>query len=294
MKILGAGVALPDGKNGTFPYASDYAVKAARQALAKARCLPSELDLIVGLSVSPSRLANAASIAGPRLGHPVQRDLRAGNAVVFDLLDADWSLALDLTQSHCRQLGYRRALVIRAELLTDVEQAAQGGLSDGAGAIVLAPGQTDNDYPSYADLEAPALLQMHAVPAEYSHTNGFVARLDSLFDPLSGQFKSTPDNVGAAFNTVIQDVLDRIGTTIAELFCESWISSWLPFDTCCHEEKSIAVIAGAANVPPFFQLPAWLGKRIDERAALRPAPLPLMALTLDVFKARLACAPLEI
>lgn len=101
MKILGAGIAVPGGAAHALEFANDYALKAARQALAKARCLPSELDLIVSLSVSPNRMADAAPIAGPRLAHPVQRDLRASNAAVFDLLDADWTLALDLVQSHC-------------------------------------------------------------------------------------------------------------------------------------------------------------------------------------------------
>ncbi|MBN3819830.1 hypothetical protein G3N57_25930, partial [Paraburkholderia sp. Se-20369] len=105
MKILGAAVSIPDPAITAQSCANDYAVKAARQALLQAGCLPSELDLIVSLSISPSRMADAPSIAGPRLAHPVQRDLRARHAAVFDLLDADWTLALDLAQSHCRQLG---------------------------------------------------------------------------------------------------------------------------------------------------------------------------------------------
>ncbi|MFP3334279.1 hypothetical protein SB761_26680, partial [Pseudomonas sp. SIMBA_064] len=59
MKILGAAVAIPDSATTAQSCANDYAIKAARQALLQAGCLPSELDLIVSLSISPSRMADA-------------------------------------------------------------------------------------------------------------------------------------------------------------------------------------------------------------------------------------------
>ena len=67
MKILGAAAAVPAPATTAQSCANDYAIKAARQALQQAGCLPSELDLIVSLSISPSRMADAPSIAGPRL-----------------------------------------------------------------------------------------------------------------------------------------------------------------------------------------------------------------------------------
>lgn len=294
MKILGAGIAVPDGTRDALAYASDYAVKAARLALRQARSLPSELDLIVSLSISPSRLADSPTIAGPRLGHPVQRGLRAANALVFDLLDADWTFALDLAQSHCRQLGCRRALVVRAELLTDVEHAERTGLCDGAGALVIAPGQETRCCASYAELAAPSLASLMAVPARHAHESGFVARAEGSFDPSSGQFAATPGNAGAAVETVIGNVLEGVDAPVTELFCESWVRAWLPFDTWCHSEQRIDVVSGAPDIPAPFQLPAWLAARTNGPLGARRASSVRMALTLDAFKPRLASIAMEI
>ncbi|KVD80993.1 hypothetical protein WS62_25265 [Burkholderia sp. ABCPW 14] len=294
MKILGAGIAISDGAKHALAFANDYAVKAARQALSKARCLPSELDLIVSLSVSPNRMADAAPIAGPRLAHPVQRDLRAANAAVFDLLDADWTLALDFVQSHCRQLGYRRALVVKAEALADVDGTASSGFADGAGAIVLTPGRDDRYHASYADLDAPSLATLDAVPARRTHETGVVARFDSGFDPATGRFRTQPGNADAAVCAVVADVRGKVDAHVCELFRESWLRGWLSDDAGFASESRVDVIDGAADIPPAFQLPAWLATRASGAAGARGDTQIVAALTLDVFKPRIACIAMEI
>ncbi|AGK50664.1 3-Oxoacyl-[acyl-carrier-(ACP)] synthase III family protein [Burkholderia thailandensis MSMB121] len=293
MKILGAGIAIPDGAAHALAFANDYALKAARQALSKARCLPSELDLIVSLSVSPNRMADAAGIAGPRLAHPVQRDLRAANAAVFDLLDADWTLALDLVQSHCRQLGYRRALVVKAEALADVDGAESGGHADGAGAIVLSPGRGDRYHASYADLDAPSLATLAGVSARHAHETGVVARFDGGFDPAAGRFRAVPRNADAAVREVVGDVRSRIDAPVSELFRESWVCGWLADDAGLAsgaQADVIDLIDGDAGVPAAFQLPAWLATRAGARGDARV----VAALTLNAFKPRIACIAMEV
>ncbi|OJB48609.1 hypothetical protein BGV60_13220 [Burkholderia ubonensis] len=295
MKILGAAVALPGAATAAQPYANDYAVNAARQALLQAGCLPSELDLIVSLSISPSRLADAPSIAGPRLAHPVQRDLRARHAVVFDLLDADWTLALDLAQSHSRQLGYRRALVVRAEALADVEQVATSGFADGAGAIVLTPSGHDRGYASsYADLESPPFATLDALPARRVNGALSLARFESRFDHATGRFDGEPANAAAAVRAVVDEVQSRIDRRAATLFCESWLSGWPSIAAGAERESPVDVVAGSADIPNPFQLPAWLASRVADSMSLRDDEHTVVAMTLDPFRPRIACSTMEV
>ncbi|KVC87543.1 hypothetical protein WI76_04050 [Burkholderia ubonensis] len=295
MKILGAAVALPGAATAAQPYANDYAVSAARQALLQAGCLPSELDLIVSLSISPSRLADAPSIAGPRLAHPVQRDLRARHAVVFDLLDADWTLALDLAQSHCRQLGYRRALVVRAEALADVEQVATSGFADGAGAIVLTPSGHDRGYASsYADLESPPFAMLDALPARRVNGALSLARFESRFDHATGRFDGEPANAAAAVRAMVDEVQSRIDRRAATLFCESWLSGWPSIAAGAEGESPVDVVAGSADIPNPFQLPAWLASRVADSMSLRDDEHTVVAMTLDPFRPRIACSTMEV
>ncbi|KVV38026.1 hypothetical protein WK81_24650 [Burkholderia ubonensis] len=295
MKILGAAVALPGAATAAQPYANDYAVNAARQALLQAGCLPSELDLIVSLSISPSRLADAPSIAGPRLAHPVQRDLRARHAVVFDLLDADWTLALDLAQSHCRQLGYRRALVVRAEALADVEQVATSGFADGAGAIVLTPSCHDRGYASsYADLESPPFATLDTLPARRVNGALSLARFESRFDHATGRFDGEPANAAAAVRAMVDEVQSRIDRRAATLFCESWLSGWPSIAAGVEGELPVDVVAGSADIPNPFQLPAWLASRVADSMSLRDDEHTVVAMTLDPFRPRIACSTMEV
>ncbi|MBY4802935.1 hypothetical protein K6W78_23425 [Burkholderia cepacia] len=295
MKILGAAAAVPAPATTAQSCANDYAIKAARQALQQAGCLPSELDLIVSLSISPSRMADAPSIAGPRLAHPVQRDLRARHAAVFDLLDADWTLALDLAQSHCRQLGYRRALVVRAEALADVEQVAESGFADGAGAIVLTPSGHDRAYASrYADLDSPPFATLDALAPRRVNGSLSLARFESRFDRATGRFDAEPANAGAAVNAMLDAAQSRIDRRAATLFCESWLSGWPSIATGARDAFRVDVVTGPAEIPNPFQLPAWLASRVADSISLRDDERTVIAMTLDPFRPRIACSTMEV
>ncbi|MGT0250564.1 hypothetical protein [Burkholderia pyrrocinia] len=295
MKILGAAAAIPAPTTTAQSCANDYAVKAARQALQQAGCLPSELDLIVSLSISPSRMADSPTIAGPRLAHPVQRDLRARHAAVFDLLDADWTLALDLAQSHCRQLGYRRALVIRAEALADVEQVAASGFADGAGAIVLTPSGRDRAYASrYADLDSPPFATLDALAPRRVNGGLSLARFESRFDRATGRFDAEPANAAAAVNAMLDAAQSRIDRRAATLFCESWLSGWTSIATNVGRDFHVDVVAGSTDVPNPFQLPAWLASRVANSISLRDDERTVIAMTLDPFRPRIACSTMEV
>lgn len=291
MKILGADIALPSGTGHASALASAYAVKAAKLALSQARCLPSELDLIVSLSVSPNRVADSVSIAGPRLAHPVQRDLRASNAHVFDLLDADWTFALDIAQSHSRALGYRRALVVRAEALDDVEGIERGGLSSGAGAIVFTIDAAKPTRTAYARLDVAPLAKLGtAGPGD----KRYLARIDGQFDSAAGRFSAMPRNAGAAAERVIGHVLGEPAATPGTLFRESWLASWLPFASWSQGEHRMTVADADATVPAPYQFPAWLAQRKADRRQAAAGSSIDVALTLDIFKSRLAAIALEV
>lgn len=288
MKILGAGLALADQTDAALRYASDHACKAARAALAMARCLPSELDLIVSLSVSPNRIADARNMAGPRLCHPVQRELRASNAMAFDLLDADWVFALDVAESHCRAMNYRRALVVRAESLGDVDGAAESGLADGGGAIVMTVRRDEPCHVSHGDLKRPPLVTLGTLTSRQMHDSGRVARAQGDYNAATGAFPR-PEGPGAALEFVVNGVLDSTTGPVDHLFHESWMAGWLSCEVWCRGTRRIALARGAREVPASFQLPHWLAGRIASAAT----PSNAAVLTLDVFKPRIACMVLE-
>lgn len=289
MKILGAAVEIPCKNYDMQSYATAYAIDAARLALDQARCLPSELDLIVSLSISPSRLVNDLAIAGPRLAHPVQRDLRARHACVFDLLDADWTLALDFTQSHCRGLGYRRALVIRAEALADVEHADASGFADGAGAIVLTPGRHGGSHvSSYVDVSGPGFASVDAIPVRRTGGASPVARFESRFDCATGRFDTDRDDFSGATRAVVDDVCNRAAAPVSVLFHESWLGAATSIG------GAVACVEGARDIPNPFQLPAWLAGCVADAGPARGDGRTVAALTLDVFRQRVACCVMEV
>ncbi|MGU7816808.1 hypothetical protein [Burkholderia sp. AW49-1] len=289
MRILGAAVSVPGTSHNLQSYASCYALGAAKQALDQAGCLPSELDLIISLSISPSRIVADPAIAGPRLAHPVQRDLRARHAAVFDLLDADWTLALDVAQSHCRWLGYRRALVVRAEALADVGCADNSGFADGAGAIVLTAGGTERrQVARYADVCGPAFASLDAVPACSLDGAHPVARFESRFDSATGCFSTERSALSSAIRTVVGEVRDHAAEPVAVLFHESWLGAAMGLD------DGIEHVEGARDIPNPFQLPAWLAGCVTASRSARDAERTVAALTLDVFRHRVACSTMEV
>lgn len=300
MKILGASSVTPAeipaaGANADHdatqqPMAIDYALEATRQALSQAQCRPEEIELIIALSLSPSRLADDPGYSYPRLSHPLQRDLGMDNAVVFDMMDADWSIALDMAQSFCLGLGYRRALVMRAECLDDVIGAQAQSLTNGAAAIVL---DCDDEatYFGHADIDHEPLMTLATLDWEAIRDTGRYARISGEFDEETGRFAIAPDKFQAPISTLIAG-LPATGTS-KRFFCERWIGEGLPATApvaqAAQDEAHAAALPGT-----LFELPGFLASLIQNRASQRTPSETLVAFTLDPFKSRIGCFAVEV
>ncbi len=119
-------------------YTSLFAVKAARQAIERARLDPSEIDVLICATVTPDQLL-------PSTGCLIQAELGANRAAAFDLAAAcsGFLYGLTLANSMIRMGQCRYALVIGAEVLTKyvdyTDRSTCVIFGDGAGAAVLGP-----------------------------------------------------------------------------------------------------------------------------------------------------------
>jgi 3-oxoacyl-[acyl-carrier-protein] synthase-3 len=129
-------------KAGSDEYTSQFAVKAARQALERAQIDASEVDLIVCATTSPDQIL-------PSTGCLIQAELGANNAAAYDLFAACSGFLYGLTtvESMIRTGQTKYALVIGAEVLTKyvdyTDRSTCVIFGDGAGAALLAPVAAD-------------------------------------------------------------------------------------------------------------------------------------------------------
>jgi hypothetical protein len=257
----------------------DMALTAARGAMEQARCAPEDLSLILSMGISPDRIADRGDVAGPRVCHPLQRDLGARNAFVFDLQDADWPLALDVAAGFCGEMGWQRALVVRAEastesLLPDPETGFT--VPDGAGALVVSAGEQKRPA-SFKSLDAFRPAAVYALTsAEQSRSPG---RGRFSFPAQPGLL----DGLHEAARELLTPHAPHAGHIVAE--------SWFPG----HVDAS--------------SLAQTLGKRPMSYEHVGPYSLPLAAaellqggrggrhllgLTFDPFQLRVGCRLMEI
>jgi 3-oxoacyl-[acyl-carrier-protein] synthase-3 len=121
-------------------YTSTFAVRAATQAIERARIDPSEIDLLICATVTPDQLL-------PSTGCLIQTELGAHRAAAFDLAAAcsGFLYGLTLANQMIRGGQARYALVIGAEILTRyvdyTDRATCVIFGDGAGAALLGPAQ---------------------------------------------------------------------------------------------------------------------------------------------------------
>ncbi len=123
-------------------YTSQFAVRAARQAIERARLEPSDIDLILCATVTPDQIL-------PSTGCLIQAELGAHKAAAMDVVAACSGFLYGLTLANTMvQTGQsRNALIIGAEILTryvdytDRQTCVLFG--DGAGAAVLGPVEDD-------------------------------------------------------------------------------------------------------------------------------------------------------
>ncbi|WP_263140140.1 beta-keto-ACP synthase [Pseudomonas sp. RIT-PI-AD] len=114
---------------------------AVEDALRGAGVEAGEIDLIVGLALSPDHLVEQHDIIGPKISHPLQKRLGAQRAHVFDLTDASLARALYMVDSLASDQGYRHVLVVRGECAEglEIDEASGFALCDGALALLCQP-----------------------------------------------------------------------------------------------------------------------------------------------------------
>src|SRR3954470_21037313 len=119
-------------------YTSLFAVRAARQAIERARLDPSDIDLILCATVTPDQIL-------PSTGCLIQAQLGANNAAAMDIVAAcsGFLYGVAMSNSMIRSGQIKYALVIGAELLTRyvdyTDRSTCVIFGDGAGAAVLGP-----------------------------------------------------------------------------------------------------------------------------------------------------------
>ena len=119
-------------------YTSLFAVRAARQAIERARLDPSDIDLLLCATVTPDQIL-------PSTGCIVQAELGAHNAAAMDVVAAcsGFLYGVSLADSMIKTGQVRHAVVVGAEILTQyvdyTDRQTCVLFGDGAGAAVLGP-----------------------------------------------------------------------------------------------------------------------------------------------------------
>ena len=119
-------------------YTSLFAVRAAQQAIERARLDPSDIDLLLCATVTPDQIL-------PSTGCIVQAELGANNAAAMDIVAAcsGFLYGVSLADSMIRTGQVRHAVVVGAEILTQyvdyTDRQTCVLFGDGAGAAVLGP-----------------------------------------------------------------------------------------------------------------------------------------------------------
>src|SRR5918993_1304035 len=119
-------------------YTSLFAVRAARQAIERARLDPSEIDLLLCATVTPDQIL-------PSTGCIVQAELGAHNAAAMDVVAAcsGFLYGVSLADSMIKTGQVQHAVVVGAEILTQyvdyTDRQTCVLFGDGAGAAVLGP-----------------------------------------------------------------------------------------------------------------------------------------------------------
>ncbi len=119
-------------------YTSMFAVRAAQQAIERAKIDPTEIDLLICATVTPDQVL-------PSTGCIIQSELGAHKAAAFDLAAAcsGFLYGVTLANTMIKTGQARYALVIGAELLTRyvdyTDRSTCVIFGDGAGAALLGP-----------------------------------------------------------------------------------------------------------------------------------------------------------
>ena len=119
-------------------YTSLFAVRAARQAIERARLDPADIDLLLCATVTPDQIL-------PSTGCIVQAELGVNNAAAMDIVAAcsGFLYGVSMADSMIKTGQVRHAVVVGAEILTQyvdyTDRQTCVLFGDGAGAAVLGP-----------------------------------------------------------------------------------------------------------------------------------------------------------
>src|SRR6266481_2015454 len=129
-------------KAGPDEYTSQFAVRAAREAIERAGIEPARIDLILCATVTPDQIL-------PSTGCLIQAQLGAHKAAAMDIVAAcsGFLYGLTLADAMIKSGQIRYALVIGAEILTQYVDYTDRGtcvlFGDGAGAAIVGPVEGD-------------------------------------------------------------------------------------------------------------------------------------------------------
>ena len=119
-------------------YTSLFAVRAARQAIERARLDPADIDLLLCATVTPDQIL-------PSTGCIIQAELGAHNAAAMDVVAAcsGFLYGVSLADSMIKTGQVKNAVIVGAEILTQyvdyTDRQTCVLFGDGAGAAVLGP-----------------------------------------------------------------------------------------------------------------------------------------------------------
>ncbi|MDG2527967.1 beta-ketoacyl-ACP synthase III [Caulobacter endophyticus] len=192
---------------------SDLAVEAAKQALERAGKTAADVDLIIVATTTPD-------LTFPATAAIVQRKLGAGVGIAFDVqaVCSGFVYALSVADGFIARGNAKCALVIGAEAMTRLMDWSDRGtcvlFGDGAGAVVLEPGQGEGTtadrgmlgFALRADGTKQDLLYVDGGPS----TTGTVGKLRMLGNQV---FKHAVINISEA----IHAAAEKAGVTVPEV-----------------------------------------------------------------------------
>ncbi len=199
----------------------EMALPICQKVIADARITAKDIDMILSISISPDHLFKTREMAAPRLCHPIQRELGAENAFVFDLIDADWTMAIELAEGFASQQGYKHILIVRTEVTSpSVYPDLTSGFDfvDGVGVLLVAPSELKSDA-TYHKIAGKNLQNAEI-------------RMLSPIKMVQGKMKASfhfpyHENTIQTLNMALMQLLDRFESENDFNF-ETIVESWIP------------------------------------------------------------------
>jgi 3-oxoacyl-[acyl-carrier-protein] synthase-3 len=189
-------------------YTSLFAVKAARQAIERARIDPAEIDTLICATVTPDQIL-------PSTGCLIQAEIGANNAAAFDIAAAcsGFLYGLTLANGLIRTGQSKRALVIGAEVLTQyvdyTDRSTCVIFGDGSGAAVLGPVEGERGILS-------ARIRSDGRFAEHLYAPGGGTRLGSTAETIAAGEHFFKMKGNELFKVAVRSMADVSREVLAE------------------------------------------------------------------------------